>query len=26
MHRVYKQKYAPAPWWNNIFKNVSKII
>lgn len=26
MHEVYKQKYAPAPWWNNIFKNVSKII
>ena len=26
MHEVYKQKYAPSPWWNNIFKNVSKII
>ena len=26
MHELYKQKYAPAPWWNNIFKNVSKII
>lgn len=26
MHEVYKQKYAPAPWWNNIFKNISKII
>lgn len=26
MHNVYNQKYAPLPWWNNIFKNVSKII
>jgi len=26
MHEVYQQKYAPAPWWNNIFKNISKIV
>jgi hypothetical protein len=26
MNELYKQKYAPLPWWENIFKNVSKII